>query len=145
VLGHNNLPLTGAIIITAHFTMPQAIDIEVTGSSIGPLDVKLLSEEMNEVAKSIALPWINYKGQHEVSQAMLVLVIFRFLFDTFCFALILYMRTGTLFSFSFTSAVSDAANGQGFAIPVPPGLQLSNSSVSVGASYVSISSDVHLQ
>ena len=46
--------------------MPSLIDIEVVGSSIGPLDTTLLTQVINDITKTIVLPWLNYKGQHQV-------------------------------------------------------------------------------
>jgi hypothetical protein len=57
---------SGAVIVTAQFTMPSPIDIEVVGSSIGHLDTTLLTQGINDIAKTIVLPWLNYKGLHQV-------------------------------------------------------------------------------
>ena len=94
-LGNN---ASGSIIVTAHFSLPLPVDIEVISSSIGPLDTQLLTQGINDLIKGIVLPWLNLKGQH-----------------------------------------------QGFPVPVPPQLQLSNTSLAMGDSYVAISSDLQLK
>jgi hypothetical protein len=113
---------SGAVIVTAQFTMPSPIDIEVLGSSIGHLDTTLLAQGINDIAKTIVLPWLNYKGLHQVQIS----------------------KTKNVYVVAFASHFLILCH-QGFAIPVPHGLQLSNSSVTVGESYVAISSDVHLE
>jgi hypothetical protein len=60
------LSISGAVIITADFNMPHPIDVEVAGSSIGPVDTALLTQIVNDLAKTILLPWANYKAQHQV-------------------------------------------------------------------------------
>jgi hypothetical protein len=94
-LGNN---ASGAVIVTAEFSLPLPVDIEVISSSIGPLDTQLLTQGINDLIKDIVLPWLNLKGQHE-----------------------------------------------GFPVPVPPALQLSNTSLTAGDSYVAISSDLQLK
>jgi hypothetical protein len=56
---------SGAVIVTAEFSLPLPVDIEVISSSIGPLDTQLLSQGINDLIKYILLPWLNMKGQHE--------------------------------------------------------------------------------
>ena len=72
---------SGAIIVTAEFTMPVPIAIDVVSSSIGHLDMQLLADGMNDIVKTIVLPWLNYKGQHQVpahtSSSVCLLLLFQ--------------------------------------------------------------------
>lgn len=52
--------------MTAEFTLPVPIAIAVVSSSIGPLDTQLLADGINDILKTIVLPWLNYRGQHQV-------------------------------------------------------------------------------
>jgi hypothetical protein len=52
--------------VTAEFTLPLPIAIDVVSSSIGPLDTQLLADGINDILKTIVLPWLNYRGQHQV-------------------------------------------------------------------------------
>jgi hypothetical protein len=70
---------SGAVIVTADFTVPSPIDIEVVSSSIGPVDTQLLSQGINDIVKTIVLPWLNYKGQHQVTSLSLDLFFVWFL------------------------------------------------------------------
>jgi hypothetical protein len=105
--------------VTAEFTLPVPIAIAVVSSSIGPLDTQLLADGINDILKTIVLPWLNYRGQHQVLGGPVFLALPP----------------------AFASGVTPS---QGFAILVPPGLQLSNTTVTVGDSFVAISSDLHL-
>jgi hypothetical protein len=61
--------------------MPRPIDVEVAGSSIGPVDAALLTQLVGDLAKTVLLPWINYKAQHQVRAiAPLCSVLFQFCF-----------------------------------------------------------------
>jgi hypothetical protein len=105
-----------SIILTSNFTLLEPIDVEVVSSSIGPLDTKTLNQIVNDIVESIMLPWFNYMGQFKVQA--LPHHIFFLLFDT-C--------------------------SKGIALPVPKGLHLSNSSVTIGDFFVAISSDVSIE
>jgi hypothetical protein len=45
-LGNN---ASGAVIVTAEFSLPLPVDIEVISSSIGPLDTQLLTQGINDL------------------------------------------------------------------------------------------------